>query len=201
MGKSSLMVRTACRLNQAGVRTAIIDLTKIGTDIQAEQWYLGLLTSLKSQLKLKMNLRQWWQQRSGTGPVQRFTDFLRDVALVEVKDPIVIFIDEIDTTFKLDFSDDFFAAIRALYNARATDSAYHRLTFVLLGVAMPSDLIKDRQRTPFNIGEAIDLGEFSRRDARVLERGIEAVYPGRGCAIFDTVYYWTNCHPYLTQNL
>jgi hypothetical protein len=119
MGKSSLMVRTACRLNQAGVRTAIIDLTKIGTDIQAEQWYLGLLTSLKSQLKLKMNLRQWWQQRSGTGPVQRFTDFLRDVALVEVKDPIVIFIDEIDTTFKLDFSDDFFAAIRALYNARA----------------------------------------------------------------------------------
>ena len=156
---------------------------------------------MNSQLNLEIDLRNWWQQHSDTGPVQRFTDFLRDVVLVKVKNRIVIFVDEIDTTLKLDFSDDFFAAIRAIYNARATDSTYNRLTFVLLGVAMPSDLIKDRKRTPFNIGEAIDLCEFSRRDASALEHGMETIYPDRGRVIFARIYYWTNGHPYLTQKL
>jgi hypothetical protein len=33
----------------------------------------------------------------------------------------------------------------------ATDPEYERLTFVLLGVASPDELIADKQRTPFNI--------------------------------------------------
>lgn len=54
MGKSSLMVRTARRLKEDGARTAIIDLTRIGADIQEEQWYLGLLNSLNVQLNLEI---------------------------------------------------------------------------------------------------------------------------------------------------
>jgi hypothetical protein len=34
------------------------------------------------------------------------------------------------------------------------------LTFALLGVATPSDLIEDKRRTPFNIGRAIQLNGF-----------------------------------------
>jgi hypothetical protein len=75
------------------------------------------------------------------------------------------------------------------------------LTFVLLGVATPTDLIKDRDRTPFNIGHAIDLLELSRADAQPLEDGLERSYPGRGKAILDRVFYWTGGHPYLTQKL
>jgi hypothetical protein len=41
MGKSSLMVRTAERLEAEGTRTALIDLTKLGAKTSAEQWYLG----------------------------------------------------------------------------------------------------------------------------------------------------------------
>jgi tetratricopeptide (TPR) repeat protein len=75
------------------------------------------------------------------------------------------------------------------------------LTFVLLGVATPTDLIKDRTRTPFNIGQGITLQEFSRTDAQVLEHGVEAVHPEQGQAIFDRIFHWTNGHPYLTQKL
>lgn len=201
MGKSSLMIRTARRLEENGVHTAIIDLTKIGTDVTIEQWYLGLLTRLKSQLELSVEPEAWWAERASLGAVQRFTDFLHDVVLAEFEEPVVIFIDEIDTTLNLDFSDDFFAAIRACYNARATDSAYNRLTFVLLGVATPADLIKDRSRTPFNIGQGIDLREFSREDARVLQQGLKAACPEGGDTIFARIFYWTNGHPYLTQKL
>jgi len=201
LGKSSLMIRTAQRLQEQGVSTAIIDLTQIGTDVGVEQWYLGLLKHLKSQLKLSVDLEAWWAERASLGAVQRFTDFLHDVVLAEIEGPVVIFVDEIDTTLNLDFSDDFFAAIRFTYNARATDPIYNRLTFVLLGVATPADLIKDRSRTPFNIGQGIDLREFSREDAQILQQGLKAACPEQGDAIFARIFYWTNGHPYLTQKL
>ena len=201
MGKSSLMVRTACRLQENGRQTAIIDLTRIGTGMKAEQWYLGLLMSLATQLNLQTNPRTWWQAHENLGPVQRFVNFLHEIVLVEAKQRVVIFIDEIDTTLNLDFSDDFFASIRSLYNARASDPSYQRLTFVLLGVAIPADLIKDRRRTPFNIGFPIDLRDFQRKDAQVLQEGLERIYPTHGKQIFDRIFYWTRGHPYLTQKL
>ncbi|MBI1878330.1 MAG: AAA-like domain-containing protein, partial [Chloroflexi bacterium] len=102
---------------------------------------------------------------------------------------------------RVGFADDFFAAIRFTYNARAADAAYARLTFVLLGVATPSDLIKDASRTPFNVGQAIDLREFSWADAQPLRQGLTHLYPEQGEAILQRIFYWTNGHPYLTQKL
>jgi len=201
MGKSSLMIRTARRLLIAGVNSVIIDLTKIGIEVTVDQWYLGLLTQLKRKLKLAVDLDEWWQAHTNLGYVQRFSDFLHDIVLQEIEGQVVVFMDEIDTTLNLSFSDDFFAAIRFIYNARATDAAFQRLTFVLLGVATPQDLIKDRSRTPFNIGQGIDLTDFSRHDARVLQQGLMAAYPVEGRAIFDRIFYWTHGHPYLTQKL
>ncbi len=201
MGKSSLMIRTARRLKAEGAHSVIIDLTKMGTDISAEQWYLGLLTQFKRNLRLSVDLEKWWQEHTSLGYVQRFADFMHDVLLREIDGQVTIFMDEIDTTLNLAFSDDFFAAIRFVYNARATDPAYRRLTFVLLGVATPADLIKDRSRTPFNIGQGIDLNDFTRQDARVLEEGLQAAFPADGQAIFNRIFYWTHGHPYLTQKL
>src|SRR5262249_56215990 len=43
MGKSSLMVRTAARLREEGVGVAVLDLTAIGQNLSAEQWYGGFV--------------------------------------------------------------------------------------------------------------------------------------------------------------
>ena len=122
---------------------------------------------------------KWWAQNGHLGVVQRFVSFLREVAVVEVSEPIVIFIDEIDTTLSLSFSDDYFAAIRSLYIQRSTDDNLDRLTFVLLGVASPSDLIKDATRTPFNVGTRIPLTDFADSEAVALLPGPGA--DGRRC--------------------
>ena len=67
----------------------------------------------------------------------------------------MIFVDEIDAVRSLPFStDEFFAAIRECYNRRTEDAELSRLTFCLLGVATPSDLIRDTRTTPFNVGSA-----------------------------------------------
>ncbi|MBA3320402.1 MAG: hypothetical protein H0T45_03025, partial [Pyrinomonadaceae bacterium] len=43
MGKSSLMVQTAARLREEGIAVAVLDLTAVGQNLTAEQWYDGLL--------------------------------------------------------------------------------------------------------------------------------------------------------------
>src|SRR5262249_51796665 len=86
---------------------------------------------------------------------------------------LVIFIDEIDTVRGLPFStDEFFAAIRECYNRRAQDPEFLRLTFCLLGVATPSDLIRDTRTTPFNIGRRIELTDFTEKEAAPLRLGL-----------------------------
>lgn len=204
MGKSSLMVRTERRLRAAGVATAIVDLTAIGThELDSDALYLGVLSKVRRDLRLRSDLAAWWQEHAAIGAPQRFAAFLREVVLAERSEPVVIFIDEIDSTLKLAvrFRDDFFAAIRALYNRRASDPEFNRLTFVLIGAATPNDLITSTERTPFNIGQRIALGEFTADEAVALRAGLEAHHPGQGEALLAHVLGWTNGHPYLTQRL
>jgi len=176
MGKSSLMVATREHLAAEGIRSVEIDLTEMGSKLSgltAEQWYLGLMDLIIDQLDLDVDYMAWWDERAHLGPTQRLSQFLRQVVLERVSEPVVIFIDEIESTLKLDFTDDFFAAIRACYNARARDPVFKRLSFVLLGVATPSDLISDPQRTPFNIGRRMDLTDFTNREAIPLAAGLD----------------------------
>ena len=88
---------------------------------------------------------------------------------------MVIFVDEIDAVRSLPFStDEFFAGIREFYNRRTEDEELERLTFCLLGVASPSDLIRDTRTTPFNIGQRIELHDFTEAEGRPWRKGYGA---------------------------
>lgn len=202
MGKSSLMTRTAQYLEkEQNCRTARIDLTGIGTtDVSIDQWYRSLLEALSRDLRLSIDSGAWWEEQH-LAPVSRFTNFLGDVVLREIDQRVVVFIDEIGCTLKLDFSDDFFDAIRFVYNNRNKSNEFNRITFVLLGVASPDDLIKERTRSRFNIGEEVILRDFSPIEAAVLQNGLEEIYPNKSQEIFHYIYFWSQGHPYLTQKL
>ncbi|MDF5731290.1 MAG: AAA-like domain-containing protein [Rhizonema sp. PD38] len=200
MGKSSLMINTASELKKVSVKSVIIDLTGIGTQVSAEQWYLGLLSIIEDTLTLDTDVVEWWQQNSHLGFTQRLTQFFHQILLVEETSPVVIFVDEIDTTLALDFTDDFFAAIRYLYVARAQDARFERLSFVLIGVATPGDLIRDPRRTPFNIGQRLDLTDFTFEEAIPLASGL-GLPREPAQQLLRWVLEWTGGHPYLTQRL
>jgi hypothetical protein len=140
MGKSSLMVHTTERLAEVGVHAVVVDLTQLGIQLTAAEWYLGILTIIADSLMIETDVIRWWQAYAHLGVTQRLTRFFQEIVLAEVETPVVVFVDEIDTTLNLPFTDDFYAAIRYLYNARALVPAYQRLSFVLIGVATPSTL-------------------------------------------------------------
>ncbi len=211
MGKSSLMVRMINHLQHEGVCCAPIDMTRIGSeDVTPNQWYKGFAFELGRRFGLgkKFNLKTWWQEREDISPVQRLSQFIEEVLLVEVgvedgipSKQIVIFIDEIDSVLGLNFSvNDFFALIRFCYNQRSLNREYQRLTFALFGVATPSDLITNIQTTPFNIGQPIQLEGFKEHEAQPLLQGL-AEKVSNPQTVLKEVLAWTNGQPFLTQKL
>jgi tetratricopeptide (TPR) repeat protein len=198
MGKSSLMVRTATRLKEFGICSAIVDLTGIGAEVAPESWYLGQIRRIVKKLCPSFDYMSWWKEYASFSEVDRYVIFVSEILLQTISSPVVLFIDEIDSTLQLPYSDDFFAAIRSLYNQRASDSELYRLTFVLLGVASPSDLIKAIERTPFNIGRRVELNDFTLEEAYSLAAGL-APDPELALKILEQIVYWTGGHPYLTQ--
>lgn len=200
LGKSSLMVHTAQHLEARGIRTVKIDLQVVGKPELADQWYLGLLMLIGDRLDLKTDIEEWWEANAHLSRAQRLRDFFGSVLLDEIETQVVIFIDEIDTTIGLDYTDDFFAVVRSLYNARADTSQLQRLAFVLIGVAQPGRLIKDSTRSPFNIGQRLMLDDFTSDQARPLATGF-GLPPQIADQVLHWTLTWTNGHPYLTQYL
>ena len=200
MGKSSLSVRVMQQLSEEGVQTVFVDLQKFGgANVTPEQWYLSLLSEVGRSLGLRREFLVYWKEHEGYTLTRRFFGALREVALEQIETSIVIFVDEIDATRSLPFStDEFFAAMREFYNTRIQDPASGRITFCLVGSALPSDLIQDRRTSPFNIGERIELRDFTEEEIRPLAEGLDG--PNTP-AVLQRVFYWTNGHPYLTQSL
>lgn len=88
MGKSSLMVRTASRLREEGTTVVILDLTAIGQNLTAEQWYDGLLMQLARQLDLEDEIEDFWLNNERLGPLHRWMAALRDVVLPALRNGV-----------------------------------------------------------------------------------------------------------------
>jgi WD40 repeat protein len=201
MGKSSLMLRTAARLRQSGIGVAALDLTGIGTNLSPEQWYSGLIIQMGDRLNLEDQLLDFWQANLSLGPMQRWISAIRKVVLPLHPGRLAIFIDEIDAVASLNFStDEFFSGIRQCYNLRNEDPEINRLTFCLLGVVSPADLIRDTRTTPFNVGRRIELNDFTEKECLALAEGLGEDSP-ENYALLKRIFYWTHGHPYLTQRL
>ncbi len=200
MGKSSLMARAAQRLRGDGATAILLDLTAIGQNVTVEQWYDGLLARVGEQLDLEDELEAFWDENTGLPPVQRWMTALRRVVLPARDGQVVVFIDEIDVVQSVPFSTgEFFAAIREYYTRRAEDEELDRLSFCLIGVATPSDLIEDPLTTPFNIGVRVDVTDFGADEVAPLAEGLDR--GGSSASLVQRTLHWTGGHPYLTQRL
>jgi len=202
MGKSSLRVKTMSRLKEQGIACSEVELSGIGSQqITSQQWYGGIIQEIIDGFELNINRKSWLKERDDLSAVQRLGDFIENVLLSQIKQDIVIFIDEIDSILSLDFpTDDFLTLIHSFYNKRANKPEYRRLTFVLMGVATPTELFQDKRATPFNIGRAIELKGFQISECTSLLRGFGDRFE-KPHQILAQILAWTGGQPFLTQKL
>lgn len=209
MGKTSLLNRTRARLREIGIRTAEIDLAaemegkdKDGKFENAEEYFAALLTSLARRLELIFDYTEFERVSHYDTPGQRFQRFFREIVALAISEPIVVFLDEIDSTLKHPFTDGLFTAIRGMCNERALTPVYRQFTFCLLGVASPNELIKDRRTTPYNIGETLGLRDFDAEQDDLAPL-VAQLSPDldNGWALLHRVLYWSGGQPYLTMKI
>lgn len=202
-GKSSLLAATSVRLEAMGAKVAVVDLEQIGereSGADSGRWYYSVAYRLLRQLRIRFDLQTWWQDKSILSNRQRLLEFYSEVILDSIEGPIVVFVDQIQTVADIPDAEQFLASIRAAHNARTTDPAFQRLTFVLLGECDPVSLIEVAELSPFHVTEAVELRDFSRADIDVY--GAELNLNGdRAREALDRIFFWTNGQPYLTQKL
>lgn len=207
MGKSSLCVRTMKQLQEERIHCVAIDLTLLGTTgVTSEEWYASLIDVIAKSLGDNFDLDALWEENKKL-PVMRILGKLIDKLLELVSTQIVIFIDEIDSVLSLREEnvnvDGLFTLIRGFFNQRVFNPKYKRITFVLLGVATPSELIQNIKITPFNIGKGIELTGFEfREDSPLMEGLSHKVNNVNNCkVVLQEILKWTGGQPFLTQKI
>jgi hypothetical protein len=205
MGKSSLRVRVMQRLQTEGSVCGSVSISEVvGKETTHEEFYLGLAIRLSKSIGIRFKtpeLQQWWQQQERISQKVRFLEFIEEILLKQFSNSTVLFIDEIDSILDFDDKDNFFALIRECYNQRVDNPNYNRLTFALLGVTTPSDLVQDKSLTPFNIGTAIGLEGFRLEEAeRSLLQGLKGKVDNPQ-SVLREILFWTGGQPFLTQRL
>lgn len=130
-------------------------------------------------------------------PHNEYSRSLR-IVLNFFKGDLVIVLDEIDALKSVDYSDNIFAQIRSNYFSRTNFPVFERLTYVLSGVIEPTELIKDRNKSPFNIGDKIYLDDFTKKEH---DNFIEKSKLKINNEISDAIFNWTNGNPRLTFDI
>ena len=130
-------------------------------------------------------------------PHKEYSKSLR-IILEHFKGDVVIVLDEIDALRSAEYSDNIFAQIRSNYFSRTNFPVFERLTYILSGVIEPTELIKDRNKSPFNIGDKIYLDDFSFDEHNSFIQKSELTISNE---ISNEIYNWSNGNPRLTFDI
>ncbi|MDX1482683.1 MAG: proprotein convertase P-domain-containing protein, partial [Woeseiaceae bacterium] len=131
---------------------------------------------------------------------QRLFEFYIEVLLANTKQPIVVFIDELQTIEELPIIRQLVESITAVNNARVTEPELSRLSFVLAGECDAALLVPDAELSPFRMMRRVRVEPFTREALKAFESELN-LEAGAARRAVDRVYHWTRGQPYLTQKL
>lgn len=193
MGKTNLLLNARRTLENSDLLFVYVDLS---TKVTSLNRYYGLLIETAANVHPKLAAKIGIVVKDEYTP-QEFEAVLRSI-LLAYAGRIVFVLDEIDSLANHEYSDLIFSQIRSMYFARSNYSEYNRLTYILSGVAEPSDLIKDKNVSPFNIGEKIYLNDFSADEVAVFLRKAGLTLQSD---VVDKIFSWAGGNPRMTWDI
>lgn len=196
MGKSSLLIRTMAEAQRLGKRVAFLDfqLFDKASLNNADQFYHQFCSALTDKLDMKDRLNEFWKAELGNN--QSCSRYVSRYLLSELKNPLVLVMDEVESIFDTDFRSDFFGMLRNWHNSRAIDPIWKQLDLLLVTSTEPYQLIQNLNQSPFNVGEVIELDDFTLEQVADLnQRHDTPLTPG------DEQHLMTilSGHPYLVR--
>lgn len=202
VGKSSLLIRIKQAAKDEGKQIVLLDFQLFDRDTLADadkffsQFCFWITNELIDEgLNLDEDqVNKYWDNPLGNP--QRCTRYVGRYLLKEVGCPLVLLMDEVDAIFGSSFRTDFFSMLRSWHNKRASQSLWKQLDLALVTSTEPYQLIEDLNQSPFNVGEVIEMEDFTTEQVRDLILLHKLQLKGEESKnLFDLLAG----HPYLTR--
>ncbi len=172
MGKSSLLNRVLQVARSQDKRTVFLDfqLFDKATLARSELFYQRFCRWLTLKLRLSDRVEEWWQLYGQIGNSLCCTLYFQDYLLPEANNAVMLAMDEVESVFGSAFRSEFFAMLRSWHNSRASEPIWKQLDLVLVTSTEPYQLIQDINQSPFNVGEVVELEDFSNEQVADLNQ-------------------------------
>lgn len=199
MGKTNLLIHAKRKIEMTGDIFLYVDLSNRFDD--ARSCFRNIIDVLLSTNSMQLesvaeSIYNSREEKKLPAHKEHTLELIKIIKAISGK--LIICLDEIDSLTLADYSDKIFAQIRSVYFERINFPEFERLSYVLSGVAEPSEIIKDRSISPFNIGQKIFLNDFSINEFNAFLNKAKLQLSKESS---DRVYFWTNGNPRLTWEL
>lgn len=198
MGKTNLLFNAKRTLEHENRLLAYVDLSNLYTN--EKDCYRNIINNI-----IEPNINLFESIESDIDKIRQkdlppHNEYSRSIIKIlnHFKGDLIIILDEIDALKSVPYSDNIFAQIRSNYFSRTNYPVLERLTYVLSGVIEPTELIKDKNKSPFNIGDKIYLDDFTIDEHNNF---IEKSRLKISKDISEEIFSWTNGNPRLTFDI
>jgi hypothetical protein len=198
-GKSSLLVRVSAAAEKSGKRVSFLDFQRMHSSLKdIELFFRQFCTLLSDSAGLEDRIESYWS--SNFPLLERCSRYVSRYVLEALEQPLVLALDEVDSIFEAYFRDDFFGMLRSWHNSRAKEqgrqSIWEKLDLVLVTSTEPYLFIEKMSQSPFNVGERIEMQDFSVEQVADLDyRYGSTLLPVQVADLMELLHG----HPFLTQ--
>lgn len=163
-GKSSLLIRVLEAANSIGKHVTRIDFQQFGavSISQADSFFPLFCSLITTEMDLDDQVSDFFEKNRSMSPVQKCTRYVGTHILQRLNKPLVLAMEEVDIIYAASFSSDFFAMLRSWHNNRAFNPYWKHLDLVLVTSIEPHFFIDNLSQSPFNVGEIIQLEDFTQ---------------------------------------
>lgn len=162
MGKTSLMARILAYGSSHGYHTVRLSLHRAETEVfsSLEKFLRWFCANVTHQLGIKSKLEEYWDE--DMGDLMNCTIYFQGYVLQEIKTPLILALDEVNKLFEYpQLTRDFLGLLRSWYEETRDISVWQKLR-VLIVKSTDIYINLEINKSPFNIGLAIDLPAFTR---------------------------------------
>ncbi len=197
MGKTSLMRRVKQQLASKGNRVAYISLHMAE---QADFKNLNRLLkwfclSVGQALGLHNRLRELWDEEHST-PKVNCAGYFEQCFWGQTKTPPILFLDDLELVFPYEeTAAEFLGLLRAWHEKSKIDQPWQGFR-MCLAYATEIQIALNFNESPFNVGESIELPEFTPTQVQELAEGYGLSWAE---AEVTQLMDWVGGHPYLVK--
>lgn len=161
MGKSSLLKRIANAATRSGKQVVSLNFQLFDKPAleEAGVFFRQFCSWITDELGVEDQVENYWKIPLGNS--QCCTRYISRYLLKELGAPLVLAMDEVETVFDSSFRGDFFAMLRTWHNDRRVGSVWKHMDLALVTSTEPYQLIDNLNQSPFNVGEVIELIDFT----------------------------------------